>query len=124
MLTVTLICSFGLTGCGTNSASNSKEATAENPMVLTLAHGLSESHTVHIAMLQFAEEVKQKTNGRIIIKIFPNGQLGSETENLEQLQAGVIAMTKYQHQVLQHIMMLIIHLVFLIYLVILMSFIK
>ena len=94
LLTVTLICSFGLTGCGTNSASNSKEATAENPMVLTLAHGLSESHTVHIAMLQFAEEVKQKTNGRIIIKIFPNGQLGSETENLEQLQAGVIAMTK------------------------------
>ena len=67
LLTVTLICSFGLTGCGTNSASNSKEATAENPMVLTLAHGLSESHTVHIAMLQFAEEVKQKTNGRIII---------------------------------------------------------
>ena len=61
LLTVTLICSFGLTGCGTNSASNSKEATAENPMVLTLAHGLSESHTVHIAMLQFAEEVKQKT---------------------------------------------------------------
>ena len=94
LLTVTLICSFGLTGCGTNSASSSKEATAENPMVLTLAHGLSESHTVHIAMLQFAEEVKQKTNGRIIIKIFPNGQLGSETENLEQLQAGVIAMTK------------------------------
>ena len=34
LLTVTLICSFGLTGCGTNSASNSKEATAENPMVL------------------------------------------------------------------------------------------
>ena len=25
LLTVTLICSFGLTGCGTNSASNSKE---------------------------------------------------------------------------------------------------
>ena len=96
LLTVTLICSFGLTGCGTNSASSSKEATAENPMVLTLAHGLSESHTVHIAMLQFAEEVKQKTNGRIIIKIFPNGQLGSETENLEQLQAGVIAVS-YTH---------------------------
>lgn len=75
-------------------------------------------------MLQFAEEVKQKTNGRIIIKIFPNGQLGSETENLEQLQAGVIAMTKVSARVLQHIMMLIIHLVFLIYLVILMSFIK
>mgnify|MGYP002519365030 FL=1 len=83
-----------LTGCGQkqNSAVTSDEATAENPMVLTLAHGLSETHTV--AMTQFAEEVKEKTNGRIIINIFPNGQLGSETENLEQLQAGVIAMTK------------------------------
>ena len=85
-----------LTGCGStqNSAVTSDEATAENPMVLTLAHGLSETHTVHIAMTQFAEEVKEKTDGRIIINIFPNGQLGSETENLEQLQAGVIAMTK------------------------------
>lgn len=82
-------------GCGANSGvSNSAEATAENPMVLTLAHGLSETHTVHIAMTQFADEVKEKTDGRIIINIFPNGQLGSETENLEQLQAGVIAMTK------------------------------
>ena len=82
-------------GCGANSGvSSSAEATAENPMVLTLAHGLSETHTVHIAMTQFADEVKEKTDGRIIINIFPNGQLGSETENLEQLQAGVIAMTK------------------------------
>ena len=80
-------------GCGANSGvSSSAEATAENPMVLTLAHGLSETHTVHIAMTQFADEVKEKTDGRIIINIFPNGQLGSETENLEQLQAGVIAM--------------------------------
>lgn len=72
-------------GCGANSGvSSSAEATAENPMVLTLAHGLSETHTVHIAMTQFADEVKEKTDGRIIINIFPNGQLGSETENLEQ----------------------------------------
>lgn len=63
---------------------------AENDDI-DLAHGLSETHTVHIAMTQFADEVKEKTDGRIIINIFPNGQLGSETENLEQLQAGVIA---------------------------------
>lgn len=29
-------------------------------MILTLAHGLSESHTVHIAMTKFAKEVKEK----------------------------------------------------------------
>ena len=62
-----------LSGCGNESAASSQEATAENPMVLTLSHGLSETHTVHIAMEEFAEEVKEKTKGRIQIKIFPNG---------------------------------------------------
>ena len=84
-----------MTGCGASgTTADSTGYSAENPLVLTLAHGLSETHTVHIAMTQFAEEVNEKTDGRIQVKIFPNGQLGSENENLEQLQAGVIAMTK------------------------------
>lgn len=83
-----------LTGCGQQSASDSASATAENPLVLTLAHGLSEVHTVHIAMTEFAQQVEEKTEGRIKIQIFPNGQLGSENENMEQLMAGVLAMTK------------------------------
>lgn len=85
---------LGLTGCANTGAKSSAEATAENPMVLTLAHGLSESHTVHIAMTEFAEEVEERTNGRIKVRILPNGQLGSENENMEQLMAGVISMTK------------------------------
>lgn len=84
----------GLTGCGQSGSTTSAEATAENPIVLTLAHGLSETHTVHIAMTEFAEKVEERTNGRIQVKIFPNGQLGSENENMEQLMAGVISMTK------------------------------
>ena len=84
-----------MTGCGASGPpADSTGYSAENPLVLTLAHGLSETHTVHIAMTQFADEVAEKTDGRIQVKIFPNGQLGSENENLEQLQAGVIAMTK------------------------------
>ena len=84
-----------MTGCGASgTTADSTGYSAENPLVLTLAHGLSETHTVHIAMTQFADEVAEKTDGRIQVKIFPNGQLGSENENLEQLQAGVIAMTK------------------------------
>lgn len=83
-----------LTGCAQTGAADSASATAENPLVLTLAHGLSETHTVHIAMTEFAEQVEEKTDGRIKVQIFPNGQLGSENENMEQLMAGVLAMTK------------------------------
>ena len=87
-----------MTGCGASgTTADSTGYSAENPLVLTLAHGLSETHTVHIAMTQFADEVAEKTDGRIQVKIFPRIILKtnvSENENLEQLQAGVIAMTK------------------------------
>ena len=59
-----------LTGCAQSGVKNSAQATAENPMILTLAHGLSETHTVHIAMTEFADKVKERTNGRIQIQIF------------------------------------------------------
>lgn len=88
------LCAGLLAGCGAKSAATSEEATAENPMVMTLSHGLSETHTVHIAMEEFAEKVEERTDGRIKVEIFPNAQLGSETESMEQLTAGVIAMTK------------------------------
>lgn len=84
----------GLAGCSGSSAATSEEATAEKPLVLTLAHGLSETHTVHIAMTEFAKQVEEETDGRIQVRILPNGQLGSENENMEQLMAGVISMTK------------------------------
>ena len=59
------LCAGLLAGCGAKSAATSEEATAENPMVMTLSHGLSETHTVHIAMEEFAEKVEERTDGRI-----------------------------------------------------------
>ena len=79
---------------------------------LTLSHGLSETHSVHIAMTEFAKMVEERTNGRIQVKIYPNGQLGNETESMEQLMAGVISMTKISAPgLLQHTTRHIIHLV-------------
>lgn len=94
ILTAFALSAAALTGCGAAGASDSASATAENPLVLTLSHSLSETHTVHIAMEEFAQKVNERTKGRIQVQIFPNGQLGSETESMEQLMAGVIAMTK------------------------------
>ena len=91
---VAVVALLALSSCSQQSASSSAVATAEHPMVLTLAHGLSDTHTVHKAISQFADEVKDRTNGRIQIKIFANGQLGSELEQMEQVMAGVLSMTK------------------------------
>ena len=82
------------TGCAQQGAQYSADATAENPMILTLAHNMAENHTVHIALEEFADRVFELSGGRIVVNIYPNGQLGSEVEVLEQLMAGVVAMTK------------------------------
>lgn len=69
-------------------------AHAAQAETLRLAHGLADNHPVHKAMVRFAELAQQKTKGEIEIKIFPNGTLGGERETLEQVQNGVLEMTK------------------------------
>ncbi|MEL7122258.1 MAG: TRAP transporter substrate-binding protein [Bacteroidota bacterium] len=59
-----------------------------------LAHTLPTTHPVHLGMVDFQELVAQNSNGKLAVKIFPDGQLGSEREMLELLQIGSVAMTK------------------------------
>lgn len=62
--------------------------------VLKLGHGLDQSHPVHSGMEFMAKRVAELSAGAVEIQIFPNGQLGSESECVEQLQRGALAMAK------------------------------
>src|SRR5699024_8594992 len=85
---------LSLTACANNGVSDSSQASSEHPMVLTLAHNLSETHVTSQALDRFAQNVEQQSGGRLQVRIYPNGQLGSETEVLEQVMAGVGDMTR------------------------------
>ncbi|OCX66904.1 hypothetical protein BFP70_03500 [Thioclava sp. SK-1] len=61
---------------------------------LRLANALSEDHPTSTALKQFAQEVEDRTNGEVTIKLFLNGVLGSEREVLEQLQNGAVDITR------------------------------
>lgn len=99
---LTTFLALGLVACGSKNevskseGNNSVEKATEATKVTTLklAHNLNEQHSVHIAMAEFAKLVEEKTDGSVKVDIFPNGQLGGESEVLEQLQAGAVAMTK------------------------------
>lgn len=69
--------------------------------VIKLGHGLGVTHPVHEAMVFLAERVKEKSNGEMIIKIYPNQQLGSERELVELLQIGSLGMTKVSSAVME-----------------------
>jgi tripartite ATP-independent transporter DctP family solute receptor len=62
--------------------------------MMYLAHTLPQTHPVHKGILEFKNTLKIKSGGKIDVKIFPDGQLGSEREVLELLQIGSVAVTK------------------------------
>lgn len=64
------------------------------PKTVYLAHTLPTAHPVHQGMEVFATSLRELSQGDMDVKIFPDGQLGSEREVLELLQIGSIAMTK------------------------------
>jgi tripartite ATP-independent transporter DctP family solute receptor len=78
------------TGCTPKEGSVEKNKT----VTLKLAHNLNEQHSVHLALKDFAEKVEELSNGTMKVQIYPNGQLGSESEVLEQLKAGAVTLTK------------------------------
>lgn len=61
---------------------------------LILAHNMSTDHPVHQGIAYFAKKVEEKTAGELQVRIYPNGQLGSEKEILSLIQIGAITMTK------------------------------
>ncbi|MEO0510660.1 MAG: TRAP transporter substrate-binding protein [Verrucomicrobiota bacterium] len=62
--------------------------------VLKLAHTLDPQHPVHLGMVHMQERLEVISGGRMLIEIYPSAVLGGETECIEQLQNGVLAMTK------------------------------
>lgn len=62
--------------------------------MLYLGHTLPQAHPVHKGILEFQKALERKSSGTLQVKIFPDGQLGSEREVLELLQIGSVAATK------------------------------
>jgi len=57
---------------------------------LRYGNNLPLTHPLNIRAQQAADQVKDKTNGRVEIKIFPNNQLGGDTDMLSQVRNGGI----------------------------------
>jgi tripartite ATP-independent transporter DctP family solute receptor len=69
--------------------------------VIKMGHGLGVTHPVHEAMVYMAKRIEQKSNGSLIVKIYPNQQLGTERELVELLQIGSLGMTKVSSATLE-----------------------
>ncbi|WBU56177.1 TRAP transporter substrate-binding protein [Paracoccus sediminicola] len=83
-----------LAGLMVSAAMVSAAAAQECETTLRSSDTHPEGYPTVEAVKAMAEEVKEKTDGRICIEVFPSSQLGEEKDTIEQTQFGVIDMVR------------------------------
>ncbi|GAK03933.1 TRAP-type C4-dicarboxylate transport system, periplasmic component [Geomicrobium sp. JCM 19037] len=87
-----LACASGtvllLGGCAAQTSSSEEDVTRWK-----MTHISDSSHLWHRTAEQFAELVEEKTDGAVVVDIFPNSQLGSEVDNINSIRYGATDLT-------------------------------
>lgn len=66
-------------------------ATAQaQTVVMRIAHAMPTTHGYHIWAEKFRDELNKLVGNRVDVKVFPNAQLGKETEYIEGMKLGTI----------------------------------
>ena len=60
---------------------------------LRIAGNFTRDHISSVAIEQAKKDVEKATNGKLVLEVFPDMQLGGAQENVSQVRAGTIAMT-------------------------------
>ncbi|MBB1093612.1 TRAP transporter substrate-binding protein [Rhodopseudomonas palustris] len=61
---------------------------AEAEFVYKYANNLPDTHPLNVRAREMSAAIKAETNGRFDLQIFPNNQLGSDTDMLSQIRSG------------------------------------
>src|SRR6201989_1382020 len=76
--------SAAMAGNGTTRRARAQSA----EFTYKFANNLPESHPFVARAREMAAAIKAETNGRMEVQVFPNSQLGSDTDMLSQVRSG------------------------------------
>ena len=60
------------------------------PLKLKLGNDLPATHSVNLRLREAIDAIAADTNGRVAISLFPNNQLGSDSDMMSQLRSGAL----------------------------------
>ncbi|WP_181347218.1 TRAP transporter substrate-binding protein [Thalassobacillus sp. CUG 92003] len=84
-----------VSACGSDESSGGDSGGSDSGETVTwkLGHLSNEDHMWHKTAEKFAELANEKTDGKLEVEIYPNEELGGETEVLNGIDAGTVDMT-------------------------------
>jgi tripartite ATP-independent transporter DctP family solute receptor len=68
---------------------------------MKLANNVPATHPLSARMVEATDAIRQETNGRVDIRVFPSNQLGSDTDSLSQLRSGALEFFNLSPLILQ-----------------------
>lgn len=57
---------------------------------MKIGHSMNTETFRHRSLLMFKEKVEKETEGRVVVELYPSGQLGTEMETLEAVKLGTV----------------------------------
>lgn len=85
-LLLALVMVFAL--CATAFADGEDPYADFKPVTLRIGHSHSESEIPHLEMVKMAENIAERTNGKVTVEIYASNSLGSNEDVLEQARLG------------------------------------
>jgi len=95
LVLVLILGSFSACGGGSESEGEEPDGQAVEPVVLKLAHSLSEKSAVHQGYVKFGELLEERTDGRYTVVLYPNSQLGTDNDIAEAVQIGSVDIVNF-----------------------------
>ena len=86
IVAILCIASMGVFASGTQEGSG--DASTTKPVVMKIGHSLPENTSRHQSLVKFKEMVEERTNGAVLVELYPSSQLGSEMEMMEAVKMG------------------------------------
>ena len=80
----------GLAATGALAATSGPVFAQSAPITLKWANNIPATHPSTVRIKEAAEAIKKDTNGKVDIQLFPNNQLGGDTDMLSQVRSGAI----------------------------------
>jgi len=85
---------FTLAACGGtgDSAGDNGSGTADT-IVIKAAHVEVEDRAIHQGLVKFGEYIAEQSDGVLQLEIYPNGELGDDSDVVESISLGTVQMT-------------------------------
>lgn len=88
VLALAMLMVLPLTSCSPQGGSTGSSSEGNVEYVIRLGHSDTEDNLLNVSLQNYADWVKEETDGRVIIRIYPNEELGDNTDMAQQLVTG------------------------------------